>query len=64
MKIVNPYFLHDLLGPITGRGDDDEAIEKYRLVDFSDETQYKVIIDELFVAYFQSLSEENKSKEN
>lgn len=62
MKIVNPYFLLDLLGPITGRGDDDVVVEKYRLVNFSDETQYKIIIDELFVDYFQSLSEENKSK--
>ncbi|WP_130615774.1 hypothetical protein [Cohnella abietis] len=31
-------------------------------MDFSDETQYKIIINELFVEYFQSLSKENKSK--
>jgi hypothetical protein len=62
LKIVNPYILRDLLSPITGRGDEDEVVEKYKLVDFSDETQYKVIINDLFVDYFQTLSKEKKAK--
>lgn len=62
MKIVNPYFLLDLLGPITGRGDDDEEVEKYKYIDSSDETHYKIIIKEIFVDYYLGLTKHNQGK--
>ncbi|MNK88911.1 hypothetical protein D3C87_1089000 [compost metagenome] len=61
MKIVNPYFLLDLLGPITGRGDEEEEVEKYKYMDSSNETHYKTIINELFVDYYLSMTKQNKN---
>ncbi|MEO3943963.1 hypothetical protein [Gorillibacterium sp. CAU 1737] len=62
MVSVNPYFISDLLSPITGLADDDEAVEKYRDIDTSVDNHYREIIRLEIKTYYDCLSNENKEK--
>lgn len=62
MKLVNPYFLNDLMSPITGLADDDEAVSYYNSLNISSEEQYRSIIREVFIEYFSSLDKQKKDK--
>jgi len=64
MKTVNPYFLNELLSPITGLTDDDEAVILYQNMNLNDEAQYRKIIKDLFKPHFNGISEivQQKSK--
>ena len=62
MVIVNPYFLHDLLSPIAGLGDDDEAVSFNKSQNVKSEEQYRNIIRKELVGYFNGLSDIKKEK--
>ncbi|MFE1630586.1 hypothetical protein ACFLFF_27980 [Brevibacillus reuszeri] len=62
MKVVNPHFLDEFLGPITGLADDNESIEHYKDVELRTEEQYKAVIRETLVEHFHSLEEVVKKK--
>ena len=62
MRTVNPYLLHDLMAPITGLADDDNAVILYRYVDQGNEDHYREIIRGLFVEYFSGFSNSKKEK--
>ncbi|GEB30421.1 MULTISPECIES: hypothetical protein [Brevibacillus] len=62
MKVVNPHFLSVFLVPITGLADADEAIEHYKNIELLTEEQYKEVIRETLVEYFQNLEEDVKRK--
>lgn len=62
MIIVNPYFLHDLMSPITGLGDDDKVVSYYRKMGTISEAQYRKIINEMFIDYYNSIDEDKKKK--
>jgi hypothetical protein len=62
MFSINPYFITDLLSPITGLADDDEAVEKYREIDISDDYQYREIIEKEIRTYYDGLNNEKKEK--
>ena len=62
MKIINPYFLDIYLEPLTGLGDDDEAVRHYQEMNINTEEQYRAIIRKTIKEYFDNLDEEKKSK--
>lgn len=62
MKIVNPFFLDVLLGPITGLADDDEAVQHYEKIELCSEEQYKAVIRDILVTPYNGLDEEKKEK--
>lgn len=62
MKIVNPYFLDELLSPLTGLADDDGAVEHYRHIELNSEDQYKSVIKDTLIEPFNNLDEERKQK--
>lgn len=59
---VNLYFITDLLSPITGLADDDEAVEKYRDIDTSVDNDYRKIIRKEIRTYYDYLNSEKKDK--
>jgi hypothetical protein len=62
MHTVNPYFLNDLMSPITGLGEDDEAVSFYGEMGIISEDQYRKIINEKFVDYYKSLDKDKQQK--
>ena len=56
MKMVNPYFLHTLLEPITGLADDDSSVQAYAELNPNDESQMRALIREVIVPHAFSLS--------
>lgn len=57
MNKINLQFLHSILGPLTGTGDDDEAIEKYRGFDSDDEYLVKDVIKKTIKEKFDGMSD-------
>jgi len=62
MKIANPFFLHDLLSPITGLADDDEVVSFYNKMGVISEDQYRKIIKNNFIDYYNSLMCDKQQK--
>ena len=62
MKTVNPYFLHDLMSPICGLGYDDKAVSFCSKMGSISEEQYRQIINEKFVNYYNSLGADKQQK--
>ena len=62
MLTVNPYLIHQLMAPLTGLADDDEAVVFYDYVNPSNEEHYRAIISELIVKYFSNLSDAKKER--
>jgi len=59
---VNPNFITDILSPITGLADDDEAVEKFRDIDTSVDTHYREIIRKEIRTYYDCLNSDKKYK--
>jgi len=62
MKTVNPYFLNDLMSPITGLADDDNAIKYYSNLNINTEEKFRSIIKDLFLPYYENLDNTKKQK--
>ena len=62
MKTVNPYFLNDLMSPITGLADDDNAIKYYSNLNINTEEKFRSIIKDLFLPYYENLDHTKKQK--
>lgn len=61
MKIVNSFFLNDLLGPLVGLGDVDPIVEQYADFDSNDEVSVRGVIRELIVPHAQTLTDRNRA---
>ncbi len=62
MKTVNPYFLHELLAPLTGLADDDSAVEAYREVDPNDSRKVREIVRRVLLPHYVDLTSEAKER--
>ena len=62
MKQVNPWFLDDLMSPISGLADDDDAVMYYRQMNVDSEEKFRAIIREKFVVYYYALDEQKQEK--
>jgi len=62
MNQVNPFFLHELLGPLTGLADDDSTVDFFRSIDPNDPDQVRPIIRRYLVPYFDQLQAPAKRK--
>lgn len=62
MKNVNPYFLHELLAPLTGLADDDSAVETYRGLDSNDSSKVRQIIRRVLLPHFSQLRPPGKER--
>ncbi|TVX92498.1 hypothetical protein [Paenibacillus agilis] len=62
MISVNPYFITDLLSPITGLADDDEAVEQYKYIDTTNDIYYREIIRNEIRMYYNCLNSVKKEK--
>ena len=62
LTTVNPYFLHDLIGPLSGRADDDDAVDKFSTLDPNNERDVRDVIRQMIVSYAKELSTRRRQR--
>lgn len=62
MKSVNPYFLRELLTPLTGLADDDLAVESFRDLAPNDTEGVCAVIRRFLVPHYERLSPTARDK--
>lgn len=59
---VNPWFVDALIRPWWGRGDDDEAVDRYRDFDADNEAQVRGLIRAELAPSFRSWDDKSKER--
>jgi hypothetical protein len=62
MKVVNPFFLRQLLSPLIGLADDDAAVEAYSTLNPNDEDYVRNVIRELIVPHALELNDNERER--